>query len=124
MKWPAPKSQIRRLLPADAALYREIRLEALTLAPEAFSSTFAAESVEPLSWFAARLDRAAVFGAFAGGDLLGIAGFFAKQGRKEAHKGALWGMYVRPNARHGAASAGGSSRRSSTMRGGMSNCCN
>jgi ribosomal protein S18 acetylase RimI-like enzyme len=91
--------QIRRLLPADAALYREIRLEALTLVPEAFSSTFAAESVEPLSWFAARLDRAVVFGAVADGDLLGIAGFFAKQGRKEAHKGALWGMYVRPNAR-------------------------
>ncbi len=90
---------IRRLLPADAALYRGIRLEALRFAPEAFSSTFAAESVEPLSWFAARLDRAVVFVAVADGDRLGIAGFFSKQGGKEAHKGALWGMYVRPNAR-------------------------
>ena len=71
--------------------YRDIRLEALKLSPEAFSSTFAAESAEPLSWFADRLDRAAVFGAFGGADLLGIAGFFAKQGRKEAHKGALCG---------------------------------
>jgi RimJ/RimL family protein N-acetyltransferase len=91
--------QIRRLLPADAAVYREIRLEALRLAPEAFSSTFAAERIEPLTWFAARLDRAAVFGAVAGADLVGIAGFFTKPGRKEAHKGALWGMYVRPIAR-------------------------
>jgi RimJ/RimL family protein N-acetyltransferase len=91
--------KIRRLPPADAALYREIRLEALNQVPEAFGSTFAAESAEPSAWFAARLDDAAVFGAFAGDDLLGIAGFFVKPGCKEAHKGGLWGMYVRPNAR-------------------------
>ena len=30
---------------------------------------------------------------------LGIAGFFNQQGRKEAHKGVLWGMYVRSRAR-------------------------
>jgi ribosomal protein S18 acetylase RimI-like enzyme len=95
--------QTRRLSPADAAIYREIRLEALRLAPEAFSSDLARESAEPASWFAARLDDAAVFGAFAGLDsraeLLGIAGFFGRQGRKERHKGVLWGMYVRPHAR-------------------------
>ena len=91
--------EITRLLPADAALYREIRLEALTIAPEAFAGTIAAESAEPLSWFAERLDSAAVFGAFDGGDLLGIAGFFVKPGPKQAHKGVLWGMYVRPEAR-------------------------
>jgi ribosomal protein S18 acetylase RimI-like enzyme len=90
---------IRRLLPADAGLYRGIRLEALSLAPEAFGSTFARESAKPLAWFAARLESAAVFGAFDGSNLLGIAGFFVNQGQKEAHKGALWGMYVRPNAR-------------------------
>lgn len=91
--------ELRRLSPADAARYRDIRLEALRLAPEAFSSTFAAESAQPLPWFAARLEKAAVFGAIDHGDLLGVAGFFAKEGRKEAHKGALWGMYVRPDAR-------------------------
>ena len=91
--------QVRRLLPADAALYREIRLEALRVEPEAYSSTLAAESAEPFAWFAARLQTSAVFGAFAADDLLGIAGFFAKQGRKEAHKGVLVGMYVRPQAR-------------------------
>ena len=46
-------------------LYRDIRLEALKLAPEAFSSTFAREDAKPPEWFAARLDDAAVFGAFA-----------------------------------------------------------
>jgi ribosomal protein S18 acetylase RimI-like enzyme len=91
--------QIRRLLPANVALYRDIRLEALKLVPEAFGSTFARESAKPLTWFTARLDNAAVFGAFDGSDLLGVAGFFVQQGEKEAHKGALWGMYVRPAAR-------------------------
>jgi RimJ/RimL family protein N-acetyltransferase len=92
-------TRVRRLLPADAVLYREIRLEALRLAAEAFSSDFARESAEPAGWFAARLEASAVFGAFAGADLIGIAGFFACTGRKEAHKGVLWGMYVRPYAR-------------------------
>jgi RimJ/RimL family protein N-acetyltransferase len=91
--------EVRGLLPADSASYRRIRLEALRSAPEAFGSTFEAESAEPLSWFAARLDSAAVFGAFDGGDLIGIAGLFVKEGRKEAHKGVLWGMYVRRDAR-------------------------
>jgi ribosomal protein S18 acetylase RimI-like enzyme len=91
--------EISHLLPAEAALYRAIRLEALKLDPVAFSSTFARESVKPMEWFAARLGRSAVFGALAGSALLGTAGFFAKQGQKEAHKGALWGMYVRPAAR-------------------------
>lgn len=91
--------ELRRLSPRDAELYREIRLEALRLAPEAFSATLEAESAEPLAWFAARLDRSAVFGALAEGVLIGIAGFFVRDGRKEAHKGVLVGMYVRPHAR-------------------------
>jgi ribosomal protein S18 acetylase RimI-like enzyme len=91
--------EIRRLAASDAADYRDIRLEALRLAPDAFSSTFAAESAQPLEWFAARLDNSAVFAAASARDLLGIAGFFAKSG-KEAHKGVLVGMYVRPKVRN------------------------
>jgi ribosomal protein S18 acetylase RimI-like enzyme len=93
------EAQIRRLLSADAAIYRDIRLEALQRDPEAFSSTFAAEGARPLTWFEGRLERAAVFGAFAAGGLVGVAGFLVKEGCKQAHKGGLWGMYVRPQAR-------------------------
>ena len=42
---------------------------------------------------------AAVFGGFDRADLLGVAGFFVHRGAKEGHKGVLWGMYVRPEAR-------------------------
>jgi RimJ/RimL family protein N-acetyltransferase len=90
---------VRRLKPADAEKYRQIRLAGLEDAPEAFGSTFESESLRPLSSFAERLGSSAVFGAFRGGELVGIAGFAIREGAKEAHKGLLWGMYVRPDAR-------------------------
>jgi ribosomal protein S18 acetylase RimI-like enzyme len=91
--------EIRRLKPADAAQFREIRFMGLKCSPEAFGSTYETESVQPLSRFSERLASSAVFGAFRGAELLGIAGFAVRNGVKEAHKGLLWGMYVRPDAR-------------------------
>jgi ribosomal protein S18 acetylase RimI-like enzyme len=90
---------LRRLLPEDAPIYRAIRLEALQNSPEAFSSTFEAEKDRPLDWFAARLADAFVLGAFRGSQLIGVAGFYVQPGPKHAHKGMLWGMYVRPQDR-------------------------
>jgi ribosomal protein S18 acetylase RimI-like enzyme len=90
---------IRRLTSADAAAYRTIRLEALRQDPECFGSTFETENAQPPSWFAARLDGSTVLGAFRGADLKGIVGLLVPQGPKRAHKGMLWGMYVRPAAR-------------------------
>jgi RimJ/RimL family protein N-acetyltransferase len=90
---------VRRLSPADAALFRDIRLEGLRCDPDAFSSTFEEETEQPPPFFAERLARSAVFGAFRGGDLLGVAGFYVQPGPKHGHKGMLWGMYVRPHAR-------------------------
>jgi RimJ/RimL family protein N-acetyltransferase len=89
-------TEIRRLLPQDAALYRDIRLEALRTEPDAFSSTFDAEQDQPLDTFAARLADSTVFGAFIDGELDGVAGFYVQPGPKHAHKGMLWGMFVRP----------------------------
>jgi hypothetical protein len=66
------------LQPEDAALYREIRREALLHSPEAFSSIFEDEAARMLAWFADRLAQPAVFGAFGGGDLLGIVSFYTQ----------------------------------------------
>jgi ribosomal protein S18 acetylase RimI-like enzyme len=90
---------VRRLSSVDAASFREIRLEGLTQDPDAFSSTFDEESGKPLSAFAERLTASAVFAAFRGPDILGVAGFYGQPGPKHRHKGTLWGMYVRPQAR-------------------------
>ena len=95
----AAQIQIRRLTPADAAVYRDIRLQGLRCSPEAFGSTFEAETAKPLTFFSERLDGSAAFGAFHDSELVGIAGLLIREGRKEAHKGLLVGMYVRPSAR-------------------------
>jgi RimJ/RimL family protein N-acetyltransferase len=94
--------EIRRLTQenaADAGLYRDIRLEALRANPEAFGSTFETENAQPLNWFFDRLGTSTVLGAFHDTKLVAIAGFAIQQGQKRAHKGLLWGMYVRPGAR-------------------------
>jgi ribosomal protein S18 acetylase RimI-like enzyme len=93
--------EIRRLTQTDAdvALYRDIRLEALKANPEAFGSTFEIEHAQPLSWFSARLGSSEILGAFRDARLVAIAGFAIQQGQKMAHKGTIWGMYVRPAAR-------------------------
>ena len=91
--------QIRQLTPGDAALYRSIRLEGLKESPEAFGSTFEAEFTKPLAWFFDRLSSSVVFGAIRDAKILGVTGFAVRQEEKEAHKGLLWGMYVRPDAR-------------------------
>lgn len=91
--------EIRLLTPADARLYREIRLEALQAAPEAFGSTYELERTYTAEQFADLLGRSDVFGAFRGSELLGMAGYRTQVGPKREHKGFLWGMYVRAAAR-------------------------
>jgi ribosomal protein S18 acetylase RimI-like enzyme len=91
--------QIRLLTPEDAPRYRDIRLEGLQQDPDAFSSTFERESAMPLSWFEERIVNGNIFGAFAGSELLGVAGYWPQQGVKVSHKATLWGMYVRQTAR-------------------------
>jgi ribosomal protein S18 acetylase RimI-like enzyme len=95
----AAQIQIRRLTPADAASFRNIRLEGLRFNPEAFGSTFEAESAQPVSFFAERLGSSASFGPFHGSELVGVAGLLISEAKKEAHKGLLVGMYVRTGAR-------------------------
>jgi L-amino acid N-acyltransferase YncA len=95
-----PGLQISRLTTSDAALYRDIRLEALQKNPEAFGSTFEKENAQPLAWFEAVVDNAAVFGAFDQGTLAGIAAYRAQESAKQAHKALLWSMYVRSTSRN------------------------
>jgi ribosomal protein S18 acetylase RimI-like enzyme len=92
--------RIRRLAGSEGAAYREIRLEALRLNPESFGSTFEAESVRPLEHFSERVAECPVFAAFRGAEIVGMAGFLGREGAKDAHKGYLWGMYVRTDSRN------------------------
>jgi ribosomal protein S18 acetylase RimI-like enzyme len=92
---------IRRLTVADAAAYRDLRLAALAAHPAAFTAAFEDEVDKPLSDFAERLSTGTVFAGESDTDgrLQGMAGFYVRQGLKVCHRGMLWGMYVRPEAR-------------------------
>ncbi len=86
---------IRRLGPADVDAYRVVRFDALRLHPEAFSSSYEEESAYPVYEHARFLSPpGAVFGAFAGDRLVGIAGLYALQRLKQKHKGNIVGVYV------------------------------
>ena len=95
----ADGGMIRRLGPEDATAFAEIRLEALARHPDAFGSDVETESAWPPERFAERLTTSAMFAYEEDGALLGVAGFYAEAARKMHHRGALWGMYVRDQAR-------------------------
>ena len=98
---------IRRLTPSDAAQFQVLRLAALVDKPEAFVTSHVEEKDLPLSAFEARLVERpgqAVFGAFEGAELVGIAGLAREALLQTRHKVHLWGMYVAAAARgHGVA---------------------
>lgn len=91
---------IHRLGAADAENYRALRLEGLRNHPEAFGASWEEERGKPLAWFAERLERSAVFGGLCDDvTLLAVAGLALPGTVKARHKGILWGMFVRAEAR-------------------------
>jgi ribosomal protein S18 acetylase RimI-like enzyme len=91
---------LRRLSASDAEAFRELRLEGLRNHPEAFGSSWEEESESPLDWFKERLERNIVLAGFVDNlSLVGVAALGIQQALKLRHKGVLWAMYVRPEAR-------------------------
>ena len=95
--------RIRTTNARDADAFRELRLEALWMHPEAFATDHADSAAKPVEWWA---DRAAagsgetnqvLYVAEApGGEFVGMCGLFREQGPKLHHTGHVWGVYVRP----------------------------
>lgn len=99
---------IRRLVPGDAAAYRDLRLRGLQEAPDAFTSSFEDDRTKPVSATEKRLapdstDR--VYGAFVGDVLAGVAGYSREPRSKNRHKAVVFGMYVA--AEHAGCGIGG-----------------
>jgi ribosomal protein S18 acetylase RimI-like enzyme len=97
------EATIRPITADDAEEWCAIRLEALRVAPTAFSSSYEETRAMDAAQIAQRIPSGvgadALFGAFLAGALAGTAGFHVQAGLKLRHKGTLWGVYVREPAR-------------------------
>ncbi len=92
---------IRVLTSQDAPTFQQLRLHALKTAPEGFGSSYEDEVDRELSDIERMLEARpnAVFGAFTGTELVGMAGFATTPKVKQKHKGLLWGVFVHPDWR-------------------------
>ena len=91
---------LRRLTPDDAEAFREIRLEGLTLTPQAFTAALSQEEARPLEDFRQRMETNHVLGAFDGdGRLQGVMGLTISDSPRTGHVGGVWGVYLREAAR-------------------------
>lgn len=94
---------IRLLGVTDAPAYRALRLRMLQQNSDAFTSSYEEDVQHPLKWTEARIAHSAwapdnfVLGAF-GDDvgLIGAVGIARETRVKQAHKAALFGMFVAP----------------------------
>lgn len=95
-------SRIRTLTPADASMYRELRLRALREHPEAFATSDAEELERSMDEVAGRLAPGAeqvTLGAFERDRLVGMATLVRPARAKLRHRAKLAAMYVVPEAR-------------------------
>jgi ribosomal protein S18 acetylase RimI-like enzyme len=94
---------IRILTEHDVEEFIRLRLEALTHEPYAFARAPEDERSRSLESVALRLcpvpEGNFIVGAFEGTHMVGQAGFVRYEGRKERHKGTIWGVYVTAAAR-------------------------
>lgn len=92
--------EIRRLTPADASAYRELRLRALREHPEAFTSSYEEDSHLPVEVSQQRLGspHQRFWGAYEGAVLCGMLGLECGKRAKDRHKATVVGLYVAPEA--------------------------
>jgi ribosomal protein S18 acetylase RimI-like enzyme len=94
---------IRRIIPSDAGLLRQVRLRALSDTPMAFGSTYAREIAFESQEWQSRADRSSqssdssTFLAFDAGSCCGIIGGFRRDG--DPTTATIVSMWVAPEAR-------------------------
>ena len=86
---------VRLLAAEDFALFRSLRLEALTLEPQAFASSLSDWSRMTDEDWRTRLETIDVFVAFEGEEPAGLMGLGREQGSRTRHRGLLIMVYVR-----------------------------
>lgn len=92
--------EIRQLNSLDAEKYWDLRLEALKQAPEAFLTSYedAIKRENPISQVKSNLAAKGnyTFGAFEGGQLIGVVTLLQETAEKIQHRANIYAMYVTP----------------------------
>jgi ribosomal protein S18 acetylase RimI-like enzyme len=93
----------RKLKPTEAADFRRVRLECLKNFPDSFGTLYEDEVGKAKLYFEELIEQNVsdvfFYGAFAGDDLIGIAGFVRGDRTKTRHRGEIVAMYVNPDFR-------------------------
>jgi ribosomal protein S18 acetylase RimI-like enzyme len=91
----------RKLKPTEAQDFRRLRLECLQNFPDSFGTLYEDEIGKSKLYFEDLIEKDVpdvfFFGAFAGVDLIGIAGFVRGNRTKTRHRGEIVSMYVNPD---------------------------
>ncbi len=95
--------EVRRVTERDVESLWRLRLEALASEPDAFAEAPEEHRAISLEAYAERIrasnDENFVIGAFIGGELVGMVGFYREQRLKRRHCGGIWGMFVAASSR-------------------------
>ncbi|WP_439272114.1 GNAT family N-acetyltransferase [Pseudochrobactrum sp. HB0163] len=89
-----PNIIIRQLLPDDFAIFKKIRLEALQLHPEAYSSAYEDWVKFSDEEWRQKL-KTPVFAAFDGEEAVGLIGLWPQTGARTAHRAVVVMVYVK-----------------------------
>lgn len=96
---------IRLLTSQDTVSYKSLRLKALQTDPDVYQSTYAIESVQPLSFFSQTLQQAIIppifgyYGFFSDDTLAGYIQLEYQHSPKKSHTARLVNLYVDPDFR-------------------------
>jgi RimJ/RimL family protein N-acetyltransferase len=93
---------VRTLTSSDAIAFQRVRLRAIKTSPTSAWPTLDEQSAWSLEEVEAKIQTTstqAVFGVFAGADLVGIAGLRRERLLQVQHKGLVWGVFIDPNFR-------------------------
>ena len=89
----------RPFRPEEAAVLRDIRLQALADSPPAFAERYDVALATGGEDFSSALGAGTVWGAFDQDRCVGMAGLNRFVGANVEHKGYVWGVFVSPAAR-------------------------